>query len=229
MCKTKIYLENFKNNLTLKDRVYKNIKSQIILGNIKPETKLLEKELSEAMGISRGPIREALSKLEKDGFVGSNPRKGFTVTNITSQEIKDIWEEREVLEQFAIKKAYKNINQIKLKALENELKEKLSEMTKIVDSSKKIQENHFFLDNKFHNFFTQGCGNKKIIETLGNLQDHIHRLQSFVYKRSFFEISTREHLEIIAVIKKNDFDLFRKKLNQHSNNLKKLLLSRIKE
>jgi len=225
----KRYLKNFKNNLTLKDRVYKNIKSQIILGNIKPETKLLEKELSEAMGISRGPIREALSKLEKDGFVESNPRKGFTVTNITSQEIKDILEEREVLEQFVIKKAYQNIDQIKLKALENELKEKLSEMTKIVDSSKKIQENHFFLDNKFHNFFTQGCGNKKIIETLGNLQDHIHRLQSFVYKRSFFEISTREHLEIIAVIKKKDFDLFRKKLNQHGNNLKKLLLSRINE
>lgn len=225
----KRYLKNFKNNLTLKDRVYKNIKSQIILGNIKPETKLLEKELSEAMGISRGPIREALSKLEKDGFVESNPRKGFTVTNITSQEIKDILEEREVLEQFVIKKAYQNIDQIKLKALENELKEKLSEMTKIVDSSKKIQENHFFLDNKFHNFFTQGCGNKKIIETLGNLQDHIHRLQSFVYKRSFFEISTREHLEIIAVIKKKDFDLFRKKLNQHGNNLEKLLLSRINE
>lgn len=229
MFKTKRYLENFKNNLTLKDRVYKNIKSQIILGNIKPETKLREKELSEAMGISRGPIREALSKLEKDGFVESNPRKGFTVTNITSQEIKDILEEREVLEQFVIKKAYKNIDQIKLKALENELKEKLSGMIKIVDSSKKIQENHFFLDNKFHNFFTQGCGNKKIIETLGNLQDHIHRLQSFVYERSFFEISTREHLEIIAVIKKKDFNLFRKKLNQHGNNLKKLLLSQINE
>ena len=225
----KRYLKNFKNNLTLKDRVYKNIKSQIILGNIRPDSKLLEKELSEAMGISRGPIREALSKLEKDGFVESNPRKGFTVTNITSQEIKDILEEREVLEQFVIKKAYNNIDQIKLKALENELKEKLSEMTKIVDSSKKIQENHFFLDNKFHNFFTHGCGNKKIIATLGNLQDHIHRLQSFIYKRSFFEISTREHLEIIAVIKKKDFDLFRKKLNQHGNNLKKLLLSRINE
>lgn len=225
----KKYLENFENNLTLKDRVYKNIKSQIILGNISPDTKLLEKELSEAMGISRGPIREALSKLEKDGFVESNPRKGFTVTNITAQEIKDILEEREVLEQFAIKKTHKNIDQIKLRALENELKEKLSEITKIADSNKKIQKNHFFLDNKFHNFFTQGCGNKKIIETLGNLQDHIHRFQSFVYKRSFLEISTREHLEIIAAIKKKDFNLFRKKLNQHSNNLKNLLLSQINQ
>ena len=225
----KKYLENFKDNLTLKDRVYNNIKSQIILGNIKPDSRLLEKKLSEAMGISRGPIREALSKLEKDGFVESNPRKGFTVTDITSQEIKDILEEREVLEQFVIKKTYKNIDQIKLKVLENELQEKLSEITKIVDSNKKIQQNHFFLDNKFHNFFTQGCGNKKIIETLGNLQDHIHRLQSFVYNRSFFEISTREHLEIIAVIKKKDFNLFRKKLNQHAGNLKNLLLSKINE
>jgi len=225
----KKYLENFKNNLTLKDRVYNNIKSQIILGNIKPDNRLLEKELSEAMGISRGPIREALSKLEKDGFVESNPRKGFTVTNITSQEIEDILEEREVLEQFVIKKTFKNIDQIKLKALEDELKEKLSEITKIVYSGKKIQKNHFFLDSKFHNFFTQGCGNKKIIETLGNLQDHIHRLQSFVYKRSFFEISTREHLEIIAVIKKKDFNLFSKKLNQHGKNLKNILLSQINE
>lgn len=222
-------LENLENNLTLKDIVYKNIKLQIIFGNIRPHTKLPEEELSKAMGISRGPIREALSKLEKDGFVESNPRKGFTVTDITSQEIKDILEEREVLEQFVIKKTYKNIDQIKLKVLENELKEKLSEITKIVDSNKKIQQNHFFLDNKFHNFFTQGCGNKKIIEILGNLQDHIHRLQSFVYNRSFFEISTREHLEIIAVIKKKDFNLFRKKLKQHGGNLKNLLLSKINE
>jgi len=225
----KKYLENFENNLTLKDRVYKNIKSQIILGNIKPDTKLLEKELSEAMGISRGPIREALSKLEKDGFVESNPRKGFTVTNITPQEIKDILEEREVLEQFAIKKTYKNLDQIKLKVLENELEEKLSEMKKIVVSNKETQQNHFLIDNKFHNFLTQGCGNKKIIETLGNLQDHIHRLQSFVYERSFFEISTREHLEIVSIIKKKDFNLLSKKLIMHSNDLKNILLSQIKE
>jgi len=223
----KKYLENLKNNLTLKDRAYNNIKLQIVLGNITSDTKLLEKELSAAMGISRGPIREALNKLEKDGFVESSPRKGFTVTKITPQEIKDIFEEREVLEQFAIKKSFKNIDLIKLKVLENELKEKLLETAKIIDNNKKIQQIHFFLDNKFHVFFVQGCENKKIVEALVNLQDHIHRLQSFVYKRFFFEISTREHLEIIAAVKKKDLEFFCKKLIQHNNSLKNLLLSHI--
>jgi len=225
----KEYLENFKNNLSLKDRVYKNIKSQIILGNIKPGTKLLEKELAEAMEISRGPIREALSKLEKDGFVILTPRKGVTVTNITSQEIKDILEERDLLEQFAVAKTFSNLDQTKLIELENELKEKLSEINKIVDNNKIIQQTHFSLDSKFHSFFTNGCGNKKIIETLDNLRDHIHRLESFYYTRSLFEKSTQGHLEVIAFVKQKDFNLFNEKLIQHSNSLKNYLLSQINE
>jgi len=225
----KRYLENLENNLTLKDRVYENIKSQIVLGNIRPDTRLLEKELSQVMGISRGPIREALSKLEREGFVESNPRKGFSVTNITRQEIEDILEERNVLEQYAVKKNYTQIDGNKLTELENELKEKLSEFSGISENDIKIRETHFILDNKFHLFFTRDCGNKKILAILVNLQDHIHRLESFVYKPSFFEKTVREHLEIIKSARKNDQKLFCEKLNWHSENLKELLLSEITE
>ncbi|HDK25905.1 MAG TPA: GntR family transcriptional regulator, partial [Candidatus Atribacteria bacterium] len=86
----KEYFEDLGNNLSLKDRVYQNIKLQIIRGNLKPGTRLLEEELSKAMNISRAPIREALNRLEKEGFVTITPRKGAVVAHITAQMIEDI-------------------------------------------------------------------------------------------------------------------------------------------
>jgi len=61
--------ENLGNYLSLKDRVYQNIKFQIIIGTLKPGTRLPEEELSKAMKISRTPIREAFNRLEKEGFL----------------------------------------------------------------------------------------------------------------------------------------------------------------
>ena len=223
------YLENLGNNLTLKERVYENIKTQIVLGNIKPGTRLLEKELSKVIGISRGPIREALSKLEKEGFVESNPRRGFSVTHITRKQIEDILEERNVLEQYATRKNFPHINQEKLTELENELKEKIVEFSGATENNNEIRETHFSLDNKFHYFFTRHCGNKKILSTLLNLQDHIHRLQSFVYVPGYFEKTGQEHLEIIKTARKNDMESVCKKLNWHSESLKDFLLSQIQE
>jgi len=55
------------------------------------------------MNISRGPIREALNRLEKEGFVTIIPRRGTMVSNVTAQEVKDIFKIRGLLEPFAAK------------------------------------------------------------------------------------------------------------------------------
>jgi len=92
----KNYFEDLGNHLSLKDRVYQNIKFQIINNNLKPGIRLLEEEIAKAMNISRAPIREAFNRLEKEGFVTIIPRKGTAVSNITTQIIEDIFEIREI-------------------------------------------------------------------------------------------------------------------------------------
>ena len=206
----KKYFENLGNHLSLKDRVHQNIKFQIIRGTLKPGTRLPEEELSKAMNISRAPIREAFNRLEKEGFVSITPRKGATVSAITSQMTEDIFEIRETLESLAVKKSIGKISIKKLEEVGDEFKKFINKST---NAENCIQ--YLALDKKFHDLLSQNCGNKKLIELLANLQEQIHWLRNISLKRITFAGSIKEHLAIIEALKKNDEKLITKALLQH--------------
>ena len=206
----KEYFEDLGNYLSLKDRAYQNIKFQIIRGNLRPGTRLLEEELAKAMSISRAPIREAFNKLEKEGFVTTIPRKGAAVSNVTTETIEDIFEIRETLETLAVKKSLGKIFIDELEKVGDDFKEFIS---KSENAENRIQ--YLVLDKKFHDLLSQNCGNKKLIELLANLQEQIHWLRNISLKRTTFSGSVREHLAIIEALKRNDEKLITKTLLQH--------------
>jgi len=218
----KEYFENLRNYLSLKDRVYQNIKFQIIIGTLKPGTRLPEEELSKAMNISRAPIREAFNRLEKEGFVTIVPRKGAAVSNITTRIIKDIFEIRETLESFAVKKSIGKISIEKLEKVGDGFKKFINKPT---NAKNCIQ--YLALDKKFHDLLSQNCGNKKLIELLANLQEQIHWLRNISLKRITFAGSVKEHLAIIEALKKNDEELIIKVLLQHLERAKESSLAEI--
>ena len=218
----KEYLENLGNYLSLKDRVYQNIKFQIMRGNLKPGTRLLEEELSKAMNISRAPIREAFNRLEKEGFVTIIPRKGAAVSDITAQMIEDIFEIRETLESLAVKKSIDKISIEKLEILGENFKKFIN---KPADTENRI--NYLALDKQFHDLLSQNCGNEKLIEILANLQEQIHWLRNISLKRVTFAVSIKEHLAIIEALKKNDVELIIKNLLLHLGRGKRSSLEEI--
>jgi len=212
----KEYLEDLGNYLSLKDRVYQNIKFQIIRGNLKPGTRLLEEELAKAMSISRAPIREAFNKLEKEGFVTTIPRKGTAVSNVTTEIIEDIFEIRETLETLAVKKSLGKIFIDELEKVGDNFKEFIN---KSENAENRIQ--YLVLDKEFHDLLSQNCGNKKLIELLANLQEQIHWLRNISLKRTTFSGTVREHLAIIEALKRNDEKLITKALLLHLERAKK--------
>ena len=218
----KEYFENLGNYLSLKDRVYQNIKFQIMRGTLKPGTRLLEKELSKAMNISRAPIREAFNRLEKEGFITIIPRKGAAVSNITTQMIEDIFEIRESLESLAVKKFIGKISIEKLEKVGDSFRKFIDKPT---NAENCIQ--YLALDKKFHDLLSQNCGNKKLIELLANLQEQIHWLRNISLKRITFAGSIKEHLAIIEALKKNDEELIIKVLLQHLERAKESSLTEI--
>jgi len=218
----KKYFEDLGSYLSLKDRVYLNIKFQIMRGTLKPGTRLPEEELSKIMNISRAPIREAFNRLEKEGFVTIIPRKGAAVSNVTAQIIEDIFEIRETLESLAVKKSLRKISLEKLEKLGNDFKEFIN---KPVNTGNRIQ--YLTLDKKFHDLLSQNCGNIKLIELLTNLQEVIHWLRSFSLERTTFSGSAKEHLAIIKALKKNDERLIIERLVQHLQRAKNSLLMEI--
>ncbi len=206
----KEYFEDLGNYLSLKDRAYQNIKLQIIRGNLKPGTRLLEEEISKAMNISRAPVREAFNRLEEEGFVTIIPRKGAAVSNITAQAIEDIFEIRETLESLAVEKSIGKISIEKLEKVGESFKNFINKPT---NAENRIQ--YLVLDKKFHDLLSQNCGNKKLIELLANLQEQIRWLLNISLKRTTFSGSVREHLAIIEALKRNDEKLITKTLIQH--------------
>ena len=67
---------DIQNHRPLREMVYEELKMQILTGTIIPGTRMMEVELAEEMGVSRTPIREAIRKLEKEGLVTIEPRRG---------------------------------------------------------------------------------------------------------------------------------------------------------
>jgi DNA-binding GntR family transcriptional regulator len=218
----KNYFEDLGNYLSLKDRVYQNIKFQIINNNLKPGIRLLEEEIAKAMSISRAPIREAFNRLEKEGFITIIPRKGAAVSNITTQMIKDIFEIRENLESLAIKNSLGKISMENLEKIGNNFKKFINKPTNVENRMQYLS-----LDKKFHNLLIKNCGNEKLVEILSNLQEQIHWMRNISLKGITFSGSIEEHLSIIESLKKNDADLVIKSLMKHLERAKESSISEV--
>jgi len=93
----------------LRDIIFEHLKQEILDGEIKPDDRLIEREIAAKLNVSRTPIREALRKLESEGFVEHLPRKGVVVRGFNITEIEEIYEIRKELECLAVRHAIKNI------------------------------------------------------------------------------------------------------------------------
>ena len=107
--------------LPLRDVVFNTLRNAILKGELEPGEKLMEKKLSEKLGVSRTPIREAIRKLELEGLVVMTPRKSAEVASITEEDLTDVLEVRRVLETLAIDLACKNITNEIISELEANL------------------------------------------------------------------------------------------------------------
>lgn len=216
------YFKKLEKILSLKDKVYQVIKLEIIRGNLKPGLFLAEEKLSESMHISRGPIREALNRLEKEGFVTIIPRRGTMVSNITAQEVKDISKIRELLEPFAAKESLSRISRSKLEEIKKDFIKLISK-----PENKENKSIFFLLDKDFHKLLNEECRNKKLIEILDNFEDHTNWFINLFMKNYSFKESIKDHLCIVEAIEKNEEDLVAITLIRHLERVKNSILSEI--
>jgi DNA-binding GntR family transcriptional regulator len=101
----------------LSAQVYSQIKNLILCNEVLPGQKLHHQQLSERLGVSRTPVREALTRLVQEGYVSLLPNRGFTCKEIRLQEANELYELREALEVFAVEKAIENLTEGALSAL----------------------------------------------------------------------------------------------------------------
>lgn len=112
--------------VSLSDKVYDILRTQIMSGELAPNTRLPENDIADKLQISRAPVREALTMLVNDGFIIRVPRHGAIVAPVTEKEIHENWDLRILLEPYGAKSACGHIPEKELlrvrEIIENALK-----------------------------------------------------------------------------------------------------------
>ncbi|MFR4479849.1 MAG: GntR family transcriptional regulator, partial [Fusobacterium sp.] len=127
---------------SLKEKVYEILKEMIISGKLKYNERIEEDALATSLEVSRTPVREAINKLEQEGWINIIPRRGMFVSNVSLKEINDIFQVRLNLEPIILQMGFSNIPLNECQRLKREFESFLDkELTK--DEAKTLDE----LDN----------------------------------------------------------------------------------
>ncbi|NLY18977.1 MAG: GntR family transcriptional regulator [Clostridiaceae bacterium] len=195
---SKIKIDDY---MPLRDVIFNTLRDAIVAGDLKPGERLMEVELAEQMGVSRTPVREAIRRLETEGFVTLVPRKGTHVAEITIKDIIDVLEVRAALDGLATELAAKNIRPEHLRQLENIHKQYAAALQKenLAIAIKR--------DVEFHDAIYNAAGNNKLMNVAGNLREQIYRFR-VLYMKDFSNAADvlDEHQLILKALSEKDHE-----------------------
>ena len=208
---------------TLKTTVLKEIKKAIFTRKLKPGDHIIEAELAEQMGISRFPIREAISSLEKEGLVVTVPYKGAYVTEVNIKALEELYTVRSALEELAIRILMEKKSSKDIKKLESII----SDMEK---AALKRNEALVSEDMRFHQTICELTGHQKLLEMWLTLKDQL-MLFVALEEHSYDQPNqlVRAHYPVMEAIKSGDAQRAEKCIRDHlteaMNILKEILRS----
>ncbi|MBC8555006.1 MAG: GntR family transcriptional regulator [Candidatus Brocadiales bacterium] len=205
-----------------KVKVYENLRRRIINIELTPGMPINEADFAEELGVSKTPIREALRQLEQDGFVENVPGRGSTISYITSHEIRDVFQIREIIETGAAKR-------IALTKGNEELKILRDEGRKLLNNEKANQElvSEWGSWENVHVAIVKSLENKALTTIYSGLVDRITRIRNNYGKkftqRRFHDILT-EHLEVLDAILDGDEKHAEAKMTKHLKNASNFIM-----
>jgi len=179
-----------------KSAAYENLKKKIISGLLQPGEPLNEGILSKEFKISKTPIREALQRLERDGFVEDIPGRGCFVSRISFQDIKELFEIREILECEVVKRAALRGDPEKIEAV----RKKFDSLESNGDRNPRSQ---FKAGDRIHTYIVESFGNNRLNEIYRRIIEHVERMRIHFFNQPRGERSGQsyeEHLEILDAL-----------------------------
>ncbi|MFD2442467.1 GntR family transcriptional regulator [Bacillus sp. CGMCC 1.16607] len=183
--------------ISAKESAFNQLQQWIIDGTLLPGEKLNDKELAEALGVSRTPIRESLQLLEAQDFVKMYPGKATQVSEVEKESITDLLPPLAALQALSAELAIPHLTDDVISLLENS-----NERFAIAVRS----ENYFSalkIDEEFHQIIVDTANNPYILKMVSSLQAHVRRL-FFHNSIVLTDKSIDEHKAIIESLKEND-------------------------
>ena len=190
--------------------VFEHLKHAIIRGDLPAGKRLVESRIAEAMDISRTPVREAIHKLEREGFLKKLPKGGFTVQELTREDIEETFGIRSVLESYAARLAALHHDAKALKALEK----KIEEFQKYLDRGKLdiLPE----INTEFHDMLYALSRSPRLIKMISGLRDQIYRYRQIILKQEpLARTSNADHRLMVKFIRNRDADGVERLVRDH--------------
>lgn len=179
-----------------KHHVYTELKRRIVLIEHEPGQVLREKDLIEEFGVSRTPIREALIRLETEGLVRIIPSSSTMVTEVSFQNLKDVFEVRSYLIRLAGELAASRITEDELASLRSIVEAMANET-----GPKGFME----LDLQFHNQVNRATKNDVLAHMLETLRNQSVRIWAFSQEMDdYYDQLSEEHEALVAALAERD-------------------------
>jgi len=212
---------------TLADDVFDQIRTAIVKGEMPPGTKINEPQLSKQYGISRGPLREAIRRLEGCKLVDIKPNIGAKVVSLNTEQVIEIYEIRESLEGLACRLAATRADAADC----DNLRELLANHEQQIQSENGRIYYQKEGDLDFHYLIVQLSGNTRLFNILCGELYHLLRLfrcqTSSAPSRP--ERAFKEHHSIVDAIESQDGELAELLMNRHISNAKQTLIRQLKQ
>src|ERR1044071_2576964 len=187
---------------TFADRAYTALRDVIVSLNVyddRGDVRLDERQLAQALGISRTPVREAMAQLEREGFVRSVPRRGIYVVRKTKREVIEMIEAWAALESMAARLITEHASDAEIVSLRQMF-------ATFEDGALRAHLDEYSEANiEFHQSIIRMSGNSVLISLAENLFTHMRMIRrKTIVENDRVERSIRDHINIIEALEARD-------------------------
>ncbi|WP_458319084.1 GntR family transcriptional regulator [Mycolicibacterium brisbanense] len=184
---------------SLREQALSALRRAITSGQLQPGTHLVETDLSEALQISRGTLREAMRQLQQEGLISAGARGRLSVRHLDAKEIKDIFDVRGALESLAASDLASRADRA---SAVSALRSAVADMERWAAAN---LEDRIEADLKFHRTLCHLSGNETLLHSWSSLEGSIR--MSIMYagvERAMKNMDAKRHLDIVDAIESGD-------------------------
>jgi DNA-binding GntR family transcriptional regulator len=203
-----------------RERIYQRLLADLVEGRLPAGTRLVEATLAAKTGVSRTPMREALLRLEQEGFVEGERHKGYRVAQLDDRTARDIYPVVATLEALALRSAAP-IVKIDLPLLR--------QANRALDATRSDPRAAMEADAAFHRLLLARCPNARLMQLIESLKRQLKRYESiYMSDAPLIELSVAQHEAIIAAIENDDFAAAAAALGDNYDSGLALVLSKLR-
>ena len=207
-------------NQSLSQLAHEKLRHDLISGLLRPNQRLVEAELSEQLGMSRTPLRDALVRLATDGLIDRG-KHGWTVHEYTREELVAIYEIRGALEGYAARLSAVRATEEELDAIERTLELEHVEPNQIGSDSS------VDLNIEFHAVVVRSCGNLRLVELAERNAGFYYNFRvASTYTAYEYQQSLDGHHQLLAALRAHDSEAAERVMREHITKSVNVLLTK---